>query len=47
MTPLFCRRLGFAVDSMPDLRLAAILRDEYEHGFAPGSRCAMVWPVSG
>ncbi|MFO2462445.1 GNAT family N-acetyltransferase [Pseudomonas sp. 15FMM2] len=41
----FYQRLGFERDSLarPDPRLAAILRDEYAHGFAPGSRCAMVW----
>ncbi len=44
----FYRRLGFEQDSLatPDPRLAAILCDEYGHGFTPGSRCAMVWRVS-
>ena len=44
----FYQRLGFERDSLakPDPRLAQILRDEYAHGFAPNSRCAMVRRVS-
>ncbi|QJI27454.1 GNAT family N-acetyltransferase [Pseudomonas sp. ADAK18] len=44
----FYQRLGFERDSLvkPDPRLTQILRDEYGHGFAPDSRCAMVRRVS-
>ena len=28
-----------------EARLAAILNEEFEHGFAPQSRCAMIWRV--
>ncbi|KAF1007171.1 MAG: dTDP-fucosamine acetyltransferase [Pseudomonas fluorescens] len=43
----FYRRLGFetVLPGASDSRLAALLREEYGHGFAPGSRCAMRWPV--
>ncbi|WP_409268707.1 GNAT family N-acetyltransferase [Pseudomonas sp. KCJK9044] len=44
----FYARLGFETKAPKDLdqRLAAILSEEYKHGFAPESRCAMVWPVA-
>ncbi|TWR92081.1 GNAT family N-acetyltransferase [Pseudomonas saxonica] len=44
----FYSRLGFQTKATKDLdqRLAAILSEEYKHGFAPKSRCAMVWPVT-
>jgi GNAT superfamily N-acetyltransferase len=44
----FYARIGFQTKATADLdqRLAAILSEEYKHGFAPGSRCAMVWPVT-
>jgi GNAT superfamily N-acetyltransferase len=44
----FYSRIGFKADTSTDLdqRLAAILHEEYKHGFAPGDRCAMVWPVT-
>ncbi|WP_339533206.1 GNAT family N-acetyltransferase [Pseudomonas mucidolens] len=43
----FYQRLGFEQDVLAksDPRLAALLRDEYLYGFAPDSRCAMVWRV--
>lgn len=40
----FYARLGFKPDADP--RLAAILADEYAHGFAADSRCAMSWSAS-
>ena len=40
----FYRRLGF--EPHTDQRLSRILADEYSHGFEPGSRCAMAWPVA-
>lgn len=40
----FYARLGFKPDSDP--HLAAILANEYAHGFAADSRCAMSWRVS-
>lgn len=44
----FYSRLGFQTKATTDLdqRLAGILSEEYTHGFAPRSRCAMVWPVT-
>ncbi|MNC68640.1 Acetyltransferase (GNAT) family protein [compost metagenome] len=44
----FYSRIGFQTKATTDLdqRLAAILSEEYKHGFAPGSRCAMAWPVT-
>jgi GNAT superfamily N-acetyltransferase len=44
----FYSRVGFQTQAATDLdqRLAAILHEEYKHGFAPGSRCAMAWPVT-
>ena len=44
----FYARTGFRTKAATDLdpRLAAILREEYRYGFAPHSRCAMVWPVT-
>lgn len=44
----FYARAGFLVQVTTGLdpRLATIVSEEYKHGFAPGSRCAMVWPVS-
>ena len=44
----FYSRLGFQTKATKDLDqwLAAILSEEYKHGFAPKSRCAMVWPVT-
>lgn len=44
----FYARLGFQIKATADLdqRLAAVLSEEYQHGFAPGSRCAMAWPVA-
>ncbi|WP_017476108.1 GNAT family N-acetyltransferase [Pseudomonas sp. PAMC 26793] len=43
----FYQRLGFQQERSlaPDHRLAEALREEYRHGFAPGSRCAMSWQV--
>ncbi|WP_248732759.1 GNAT family N-acetyltransferase [Pseudomonas sp. MWU13-2517] len=44
----FYSRIGFKAATRADLdqRLAAILNEEYTHGFAPGDRCAMIWPVT-
>jgi GNAT superfamily N-acetyltransferase len=44
----FYSRMGFQTKATKDLdqRLAAILSEEYKHGFAPKSRCAMAWPVT-
>ena len=44
----FYSRIGFRIKASPDLdqRLEAILSEEYKHGFAPKSRCAMAWPVT-
>ncbi len=44
----FYARAGFQAKSNTELdqRLAAILSEEYKHGFAPGCRCAMAWPVT-
>ncbi|WP_249673896.1 GNAT family N-acetyltransferase [Pseudomonas abieticivorans] len=44
----FYARVGFQAKAAIDLdqRLAAILSEECKHGFAPGSRCAMAWPVT-
>lgn len=44
----FYQRLGFRQEHSlaPDHRLAEALREEYRHGFAPGSRCAMSWQVT-
>jgi GNAT superfamily N-acetyltransferase len=44
----FYFRIGFQAVATRDLgqRLAAILSEEYKHGFAPRSRCAMAWPVT-
>lgn len=44
----FYARMGFQTESTTGLdpRLAALLSEEYERGFAPGSRCAMVWSVT-
>lgn len=44
----FYFRIDFQAKATTDLdqRLAAILSEEYKHGFAPGSRCAMAWPVT-
>ena len=44
----FYSRMGFQTKATTDLdeRLAAILSEEYKHGFAPGSRCVMAWPVT-
>lgn len=44
----FYSRLGFQTKATKDLDqwLAAILSEEYKHGFAPKSRCAMAWPVT-
>lgn len=39
----FYRRLGF--EPQTGQRLEALLGDEYAHGFEPGSRCAMAYPV--
>lgn len=43
----FYQWLGFqqALALAPGHRLAEALREEYRHGFAPGSRCAMSWQV--
>ncbi|WP_426201573.1 GNAT family N-acetyltransferase [Pseudomonas sp. TWP3-1] len=43
----FYSRAGFQIRATTDLdqRLAGILREEYNHGFAPESRCAMAWSV--
>lgn len=43
----FYARMGFHIIASTDLdqSLAAILSEEYKHGFAPQSRCAMAWPV--
>ncbi|ROM52171.1 GNAT family N-acetyltransferase [Pseudomonas poae] len=44
----FYSRIGFKTDTRADVdqRLAAILNEEHTHGFAPGDRCAMIWPVT-
>ena len=44
----FYSRVGFQTIATTDLdqRLAGILSEEYRHGFAPESRCAMAWPVT-
>ena len=44
----FYSRVGFQTKATTDLdqRLAGILSEEYRHGFAPESRCAMAWPVT-
>lgn len=44
----FYSRIGFQIKVPTDLdqRLTAILSEEYKHGFAPESRCAMAWPVT-
>lgn len=44
----FYSRIGFQAKATADLdeRLAGILSEEYKHGFAPDSRCAMAWPVA-
>ncbi|MCH4873004.1 GNAT family N-acetyltransferase [Pseudomonas sp. TMW22091] len=44
----FYSRLGFQTKATKDLdqRLEGILSEEYKHGFAPKSRCAMAWPVT-
>ncbi|EPL15575.1 GNAT family N-acetyltransferase [Pseudomonas sp. CF161] len=44
----FYSRIGFQTKATTDLdqRLARILSEEYKHGFAPESRCAMAWPVT-
>ena len=44
----FYSRMGFQTKATKDLdqRLAAILSEEYKHGFAPKSRCAMAWRVT-
>lgn len=44
----FYSRIGFQTKATTDLdkRLAGILTEEYKHGFAPESRCAMAWPVT-
>ena len=44
----FYSRTGFQISATTDLdqRLAGILREEYKHGFAPESRCAMAWSVT-
>lgn len=44
----FYSRAGFETKATTDLdqRLAGILSEEYKHGFAPQSRCAMAWPVT-
>lgn len=44
----FYSRIGFQTKVTTDLdeRLAGILSEEYKHGFAPESRCAMAWPVT-
>lgn len=44
----FYQRLGFRQEHSlaPDHRLAEALREEYRHGFAPGSRCAMSWQIT-
>lgn len=43
----FYARAGFQIKATADLdqRLAAIVSEEYQHGFAAGSRCAMAWMV--
>lgn len=43
----FYARAGFQIKATADLdqRLAAIVNEEYQHGFAAGSRCAMAWVV--
>lgn len=43
----FYERLGFRREDISSLdrRLADTLRAEYQQGFAPGSRCAMVRPL--
>ena len=44
----FYSRIAFQAKATADLdeRLAGILSEEYKHGFAPDSRCAMAWPVA-
>lgn len=44
----FYARMGFEVIAAHELdpRFAAILSEEYQHGFAPNSRCAMAWAVA-
>ena len=44
----FYSRIVFQTKATTDLdqRLAAKLSEEYEHGFAPESRCAMAWSVT-
>ena len=44
----FYSRVGFQTKATTDLdqRLAGILSEEYRHGFARESRCAMAWPVT-
>ncbi|TCV68225.1 GNAT family N-acetyltransferase [Pseudomonas fluorescens] len=44
----FYARMGFQAKATRDLepRLAALLSAEYQRGYAPGSRCAMVWSVT-
>lgn len=44
----FYSRIGFQTKAPADLdqRLAAILNEEYKHGFAAESRCAMAWSVT-
>ena len=44
----FYSRAGFETKATTDLdqRLAGILSEEYKHGFAPQSRCAMAWSVT-
>ena len=43
----FYARAGFQIKATADLdqRLATIVSEEYQHGFAAGSRCAMAWVV--
>ena len=43
----FYARTGFRIKATADLdqRLAALASEEYRHGFAAGSRCAMAWAV--
>ncbi|HWH87631.1 MAG TPA: GNAT family N-acetyltransferase [Pseudomonas sp.] len=44
----FYARMGFETKAQANLdkRLAALLNEEYAHGFAAGSRCAMAWRVT-
>ncbi|SDB33063.1 GNAT family N-acetyltransferase [Pseudomonas sp. NFACC13-1] len=44
----FYASMGFQAKATQDLepRLATILNAEYQRGYAPGSRCAMVWSVT-